>query len=123
MQFCEFLTRQRRPKVGIALADNIERVLCKVIWQLVIAEISTTAVSDIWRADSRQCNRRRRYWRSDLLRRCVAIKCGQTPVDNVLNDFESVNFIQSENVRCMSRYQNPSMVNLRVTYPGAGLTT
>lgn len=40
MQFCEFLTRQRRPKVGIALADNIERVLCKVIWQLVIAEIS-----------------------------------------------------------------------------------
>lgn len=39
---------------------------------------------------------------------------GQTPVDNVLNDFESVNFIQSENVRCMSRYQNPSMVNLRV---------
>jgi hypothetical protein len=48
---------------------------------------------------------------------------GQTPVDNVLNDFESVNFIQSENVRCMSRYQNPSMVNLRVTYPRAGLTT
>lgn len=31
-------------------SDNIERVLCKVIWQLVIAEISTTAVSDIWRA-------------------------------------------------------------------------
>ncbi|BBS82387.1 ISSod13 [Klebsiella quasipneumoniae] len=50
-------------------------------------------------------------------------KSGLTPVDNVLNDFESVNFIQSENVRCMSRYQNPSMVNLRVTYPGAGLTT
>lgn len=50
MQFCEFLTRQRRPKVGIALADNIERVLCKVIWQLVIAEISTMLVSDIWRA-------------------------------------------------------------------------
>ncbi|HBS1664661.1 TPA: hypothetical protein MAC44_001522 [Klebsiella quasipneumoniae subsp. quasipneumoniae] len=50
VQFCEFLTRQRRPQVGIALADNIERVLCKVIWQLVIAEISTTAVSDIWRA-------------------------------------------------------------------------
>ena len=40
VQFCEFLTRQRRPNVGIALADNIERVLCKVIWQLVIAEIS-----------------------------------------------------------------------------------
>ena len=38
---------------------------------------------------------------------------GQTPVDNVLNDFESVNFVQSENVRCMSRYQNLSMVNLR----------
>lgn len=31
-------------------SDNIERVLCKVIWQLVIAEISTMAVSDIWRA-------------------------------------------------------------------------
>ncbi|GKO37189.1 hypothetical protein NUBL21974_01860 [Klebsiella quasipneumoniae] len=40
VQFCEFLTRQRRPQVGIALADNIERVLCKFIWQLVIAEIS-----------------------------------------------------------------------------------
>ena len=48
---------------------------------------------------------------------------GQSPVDNVLNDFESVNFIQSENVRCMRRYQNPSMVNPRVTYPGADLTT
>lgn len=39
--------------------------------------------------------------------------CGQTPVDNVLNDFESVNFVQSEKLRCMSRHQNPSMVSLR----------
>ena len=39
---------------------------------------------------------------------------GQTPVDNVLNDFESVNFIQSKKLRRMSRHQNLSMLNLRV---------
>lgn len=38
---------------------------------------------------------------------------GQTPVDNVLNDFESVNFVQSEKLRCVCRHQNPSIVNLR----------
>lgn len=32
---------------------------------------------------------------------------GQTPVDNVMNDLESVNFIQSKNLRCMIRHQNP----------------
>lgn len=39
--------------------------------------------------------------------------CCQMPVDDVLNDFESVNFIQSEKLRCMSRHQDPSVVNLR----------
>lgn len=37
----------------------------------------------------------------------------ETPVDNVLNYFESVNFIQSEKLRCVSRHQNLTMVNLR----------
>ncbi|EGY9191445.1 hypothetical protein PF334_002153 [Salmonella enterica] len=35
--------------------------------------------------------------------------CGQTPVDNVLNDFESVNFVQSEKLRCMSRHYPPGI--------------
>ncbi|GJL36304.1 hypothetical protein TUM17576_31240 [Enterobacter hormaechei] len=38
---------------------------------------------------------------------------GQMPVDDILNDFESVNFIQSKKLRCMSRHQNPLRVNLR----------
>lgn len=33
---------------------------------------------------------------------------GQTTVYNILNGFESVNFIQSEKIRCVSRHQNPS---------------
>lgn len=36
----------------------------------------------------------------------------QTQVDNILNDLESVNFIQSEKLRCMRRHQNRSMPNL-----------
>ncbi|WNV02894.1 hypothetical protein RS584_10630 [Enterobacter sp. DTU_2021_1002640_1_SI_PRY_ASU_LCPMC_013] len=40
-------------------------------------------------------------------------QCGQTLDDNVLNDFESVNFVHSEKLRCGCRHQNPSMVNLR----------
>ncbi len=39
------------------------------------------------------------------------LRC-QAPVDNILNDFKSVNFIQSKKLRCMSRHQNPSMVSL-----------
>lgn len=39
-------------------------------------------------------------------------QCGQTPLDNVLNDFESINFVQSEKLRCVCRHQNPWMVNL-----------
>lgn len=35
----------------------------------------------------------------------------QTAINNILNDFESVNFVQSEKLRCMSRHQNPSMVS------------
>lgn len=38
---------------------------------------------------------------------------GQMPVHDILNDFESVNFIQSKKLRCMSRHQNPLRVNLR----------
>ncbi|MEM0567947.1 hypothetical protein AAG912_02860 [Salmonella enterica] len=34
-------------------------------------------------------------------------QCGQTPVDNVLNDFESVNFVQSEKLRCVCRHRIP----------------
>ena len=37
----------------------------------------------------------------------------QMPVDDVLNDFESVNLIQSAKLRCMSRHENPLIVNLR----------
>lgn len=37
---------------------------------------------------------------------------GQMPVDEILNDFESVNFIKSKKLRCMSRHQNPLKVNL-----------
>ncbi|WP_446496982.1 hypothetical protein [Klebsiella michiganensis] len=41
---------KRRPKVGIAISDYIERVLCKTIRQLVIAQGSSTAVSHTKRA-------------------------------------------------------------------------
>jgi len=39
--------------------------------------------------------------------------CCRVPVDHILNDFKSVNFIQSKKLRGISRHQNPSMVNLR----------
>lgn len=32
--------------------------------------------------------------------------CGPPLVDNILNDFKSVNFIQREKLRCMSRHWN-----------------
>ncbi|RCG79154.1 hypothetical protein CSB66_4845 [Enterobacter hormaechei] len=36
--------------------------------------------------------------------------CCQTPVDDILNDFESVNFIQCEKLRCESRHGNPYLI-------------
>ncbi|VGP73628.1 hypothetical protein SB6094_00583 [Klebsiella quasivariicola] len=93
MQFCEFLTRQRRPKVGIALADNIERILCKAIRPVVIARFSSTAVSHTRRARftvTQQKASAQAVGNTQTLRGHLI---SQPPVNNVLNDFESVDFI------------------------------
>lgn len=43
VQFREFFTRQHRPEVSIAFADNIECVPGKTIRQLMVAGFSATA--------------------------------------------------------------------------------
>ncbi|BCH44529.1 hypothetical protein KAM260_24200 [Klebsiella pneumoniae] len=108
---------------GVALAEYVERVLRKAVRQLVIARFSTAAISQAKRISftvTRQKASALAIGNTQALRGHLS---GQTPVDNVLNHFESVNFVQSENVRRMSRHQNLSMLNLRVTYPGENLTT
>ncbi|OYD24475.1 hypothetical protein A8A09_04645 [Klebsiella variicola] len=45
VQFCKLLTRQRRPKVCIALTYNTECIPGKAIRQLIIAGFPTTTIS------------------------------------------------------------------------------
>ncbi|BBV60809.1 hypothetical protein KLQU111862_21880 [Klebsiella quasipneumoniae subsp. similipneumoniae] len=93
MQFCEFLTRQRRPEVGIAFADNTERVLCKAIRQLVIAGFFTTAVSHTRRARFTVTQQKASALAVGNTLKLRGHRSSQPPVNNVLNDFESVDFI------------------------------
>ena len=92
VQFCEILTRQRRPKVGIALADNTERVLCKAIRQLVIAGFSRRrlAIPAARFMVTQQKASALAVGNTQTLR---GHRSSQPPVNNVLNDFESVDFI------------------------------
>lgn len=93
VKFCEILTRQRRPKVGIALADNTERVLCKAIRQLVIAGFFTTAVSHTRRARFMVTQQKASALAVGNTQTLRGHRSSQPPVNNVLNDFESVDFI------------------------------
>lgn len=98
VKFREFFTCLRRPKVDIAFADYVECIPGKTGQELVIAGFSPTTVSCV-----------RGNVKEDVATLTLEDTQGAARLsvwsvagDNIVNDFESVNFIQSEKLRCMN---------------------
>lgn len=98
--FCEYFARQRRPKVSIAFADYDECMQSKASGELlllVFPRSRRTMVSNINRAAFALTRKKSSALTLGYTQATRSHLCGQSPIDNILNDFESVNLVQSEN--------------------------
>ncbi|CQT89970.1 Uncharacterised protein [Salmonella enterica subsp. enterica serovar Typhi] len=106
----QFFTGQSRTEIVIAFANNIQRVCGQSLRQLIIAGFTTTAAGHAKRTIFTITRKQTTALAVGDTKPLRCHLCCQTPVDDVRNNLESVNFIQSEKLRCESRHGNPYLI-------------
>ncbi|SAB82170.1 Uncharacterised protein [Enterobacter hormaechei] len=106
----QLFTGQCRTEIVVALANNIQRVCGQSQRQLIVAGFTTTAAGHAKRTIFTITRKQTAALTVGDTKLLSCHLCCQTPVDDVLNDLESVNFIQSEKLRCESRHGNPYLI-------------
>ncbi len=104
VQLGQLLAGQRRNKVGIAFADDLNRTFSKAIGQLVVAGLIAPTISHNQRAVCAVALEQAATVVVGNTETLSSEMCRQPPVDNVLNDFKPVNLVYREKFRIRSHH-------------------